>query len=185
MTVFSTKAAEAIDEQATRQARILDMPEQHPNTAACQTLARDLTGCGDPTESEDMIDVVCGLLVDESGQLLACLRPPGKHLANKWEFPGGKVEPGESPEASLIRELREELDVEVDILRHLTPVIWDYGRGPIRLIPFVCRIAHGEPKALDHAEVRWVKSALLHELDWAEADEPILEEWLSKTDLEL
>lgn len=125
-----------------------------------------------------MIDVVCGILVDESGQLLACLRPPGKHLADKWEFPGGKVESGESPEAALIRELREELDVDVEILRHLTAVIWDYGRGPIRLIPFVCQITHGEPKALDHAEVRWVTSASLHELDWAEADGPILAEWL-------
>jgi 8-oxo-dGTP diphosphatase len=106
------------------------------------------------------------------------LRPPGKHLADKWEFPGGKVEPGESPEAALIRELREELDIDVEILRPLTPVIWDYGRGPIRLIPFICRIMNGEPEALDHAEVRWVAPGSLHELDWAEADGPILEEWL-------
>ena len=124
------------------------------------------------------IDVVCGIIVDESGRALACLRPPGKHLADKWEFPGGKVEPGETPEAALIRELGEELDVVVEILRPLTLVIWDYGRGPIRLIPFVCRIRTGEPKALDHAEVKWVESASLHELDWAEADGPILEEWM-------
>jgi len=125
------------------------------------------------------INVVCGILVDESGRVLACLRPPGKHLADKWEFPGGKVEPGESPEAALIRELREELEVDVEILRPLTPVIWDYGRGPIRLIPFVCRITNGEPKALDHAELRWVTAGSLHGLDWAAADGPILEEWLS------
>ena len=124
------------------------------------------------------IPVVCGIIVDESGRALACLRPPGKHLADKWEFPGGKVEPGESPEAALIRELWEELDIVVEILRPLTPVTWDYGRGPIRLIPFICRIMNGEPKALDHAEVRWVAPDSLHELDWAEADGPILEEWL-------
>ncbi|OYV07544.1 MAG: 8-oxo-dGTP diphosphatase MutT [Verrucomicrobiales bacterium VVV1] len=127
------------------------------------------------------LHVVCGIIVDESGRALACLRPPGKHLADKWEFPGGKVEPGESPEAALIRELWEELDIVVEILRPLTPVIWDYGRGPIRLIPFVCRITNGEPKALDHVEVRWVTPSSVHELDWAEADGPILAEWLEVT----
>lgn len=124
------------------------------------------------------LQVVCGILVDASGRALACLRPPGKHLADQWEFPGGKVEPGESPEAALIRELREELAVEVEILRPLSAVDWDYGRGPIRLIPFVCRIKNGEPKALDHAELRWVDPSSLHELHWAAADGPILQEWL-------
>lgn len=127
-----------------------------------------------------MIDVVCGIITDPANRVLACLRPPGKHLAGLWEFPGGKIEAGESPEAALIRELREELGVEVEILRSMSPVVWDYGRGPIRLIPFVCRIKSGEPKALDHAEVRWVAPASLHELDWAGADGPILEEWLEK-----
>jgi 8-oxo-dGTP diphosphatase len=126
-----------------------------------------------------MIDVVCGIITDATHRVLACLRPPGKHLADKWEFPGGKVEPGETPETALIRELLEELEVNVEILRALTPVIWDYGRGRIRLVPFVCRINNGEPKALDHAEVRWLKASSLQELDWAEADEPILAEWLA------
>jgi 8-oxo-dGTP diphosphatase len=121
--------------------------------------------------------VVCGIVIDASGHVLACLRPPGKHLADKWEFPGGKIEPGETPQVALIRELREELDVDVEILHPLTPVLWDYGRGPIRLIPFVCRITYGTPKALDHAEIRWIMPSAAHELNWAEADGPILAEW--------
>jgi 8-oxo-dGTP diphosphatase len=124
------------------------------------------------------VDVVCGILIDPSDRVLACLRPPEKHLANLWEFPGGKIEPTDTPQAALIRELREELDVDVEILHPLTPVLWDYGCGPIRLIPFVCRIPHGEPKALDHAEIRWMSPGSLHELNWAEADGPILAEWL-------
>ncbi len=132
-----------------------------------------------------MIEVVCGIITDATHRVLACLRPPGKHLANRWEFPGGKIEAGESPETALIRELREELDVEVEILRPLTAVRWDYGRGPIRLIPFVCRIRSGEPKPLDHAEVRWVTPASLHDLNWAEADGPIMKEWLAQMAREL
>lgn len=125
--------------------------------------------------------VVAGLIVRD-GKLLITQRGPIQkqpELALKWEFPGGKVESNESPHAALIRELREELGVDVEILLPLTPVDWNYGRGPIRLIPFICRITNGEPKALDHAEVRWVQPGSLHELDWAEADGPILEEWLS------
>lgn len=126
-----------------------------------------------------MIDVVCGLIEDEQGRVLACLRPEGKHLGGKWEFPGGKVEPGESPELALVRELREELAIETAILAALTPVVWDYGRGSIRLIPFRCRIVSGVPDPLEHAAIRWVDAAGLGNLDWADADGPILSEWLS------
>lgn len=128
------------------------------------------------------LSVVCGVIVDEASRVLACLRPPGKHLADKWEFPGGKVESGELPEAALSRELVEELGVTVEILRPLTPVLWDYGRGPILLIPFLCRILQGEPRPLDHAAIRWIESGNLRDLDWAAADGPILEEWLAATD---
>ncbi|WP_193212182.1 (deoxy)nucleoside triphosphate pyrophosphohydrolase [Luteolibacter marinus] len=125
-----------------------------------------------------MIDVAAGLIVDTSGRVLACRRPAGKHLGGKWEFPGGKVEAGEGPAAALVRELEEELGIRVETGEALTPVIWDYGRGPIRLHPFVCRIVSGNPHPHEHSEIRWCGRDELAGLDWAEADVPILREWL-------
>jgi 8-oxo-dGTP diphosphatase len=123
------------------------------------------------------IDVVAGLIIDGSGRLLACRRPPGKHLAGKWEFPGGKVEAGEDPAAALVRELEEELGVTVDTHPALTPVVHDYGRGPIRLIPIPCRIVRGEPHPHEHDLIRWCSVDELATLDLAEADLPVLAEW--------
>ncbi len=124
-----------------------------------------------------MIEVAAGLILDDAGRLLACRRPEGKHLGGKWEFPGGKVEDGESPAEALIRELEEELGVTVDIGHALTPVLWDYGRGPIRLHPFVCRIMAGELHPHEHEEIRWCEKDDLGGLDWAAADVPVWEEW--------
>ena len=132
-----------------------------------------------------MIDVVAGLILDDAGRLLACKRPEGKHLGGKWEFPGGKLEPGEDPASALIRELEEELGIVVHVLVEpgtaLTPVVWDYGRGPIRLHPLLCRIASEEPPhPHEHSEIRWCAPDELAELDWAEADVPILAEWQAR-----
>jgi 8-oxo-dGTP diphosphatase len=125
-----------------------------------------------------MIRVVAGLIEDDRGRLLACRRPEGKHLAGKWEFPGGKIEADESPSGALIRELQEELSIVVETSGSLTPVIHDYGRGPIELIPLRCRIIRGVPVAHEHSELRWCDAAGLSTLDLAEADLPILKEWL-------
>lgn len=127
-----------------------------------------------------MIDVVAGLIQDEQGRLLACRRPADKHLGGKWEFPGGKLEPGETPEHALVRELREELEITVEPGATLTPVVHDYGRGPIRLIPLLCTIADGIPHPHEHDEIRWCTTAELAELDLAAADLPILAEWTDR-----
>lgn len=123
-----------------------------------------------------MIDVVCGVVEDAEGRVLACLRPAGKHLGGLWEFPGGKVEDGESPRTALARELREELGVEVEVLGPLEPVPWQYERGPIRLLPFHCRIIRGEPVAHEHERLCWCACHELGELAWAPADLPVLEQ---------
>ena len=124
-----------------------------------------------------MIRVVAGLIEDNVGHLLACRRPEGKHLAGKWEFPGGKIERGESPSEALIRELEEELGVIVETGETLSPVVHDYGRGPIELIPLRCRITQGSPVAHEHSELRWCDPSELSALDLAAADLPILAEW--------
>jgi 8-oxo-dGTP diphosphatase len=125
-----------------------------------------------------MIQVVTAVIEAADGRLLACQRPDGKSLAGKWEFPGGKIEPGESPGDALLRELKEELGITVEITGALTSVPWDYGTFAIELHPFTCRLTGGEPQALEHREIRWCGRDELQSLDWAAADVPILQEWL-------
>ncbi|MDB6077141.1 MAG: hydrolase, partial [Akkermansiaceae bacterium] len=100
-----------------------------------------------------VIDVVAGVILDSKGQILACQRPAGKHMAGKWEFPGGKVESGESPDTALVRELQEELQVTVSITGALSIVPWDYGSVRIRLIPLLCEIESGDPRPTEHTQI--------------------------------
>ncbi len=123
-----------------------------------------------------MVDVVCGVIANERGAVLACRRRIGSHLGGKWEFPGGKIEAGESPEDALLRELREELAVDVLVGAPLAPVIWKYPMTTIRLLPFHCRITRGELQALEHDELRWCSAEDATALNWADADRPILHE---------
>ena len=125
-----------------------------------------------------MIDVVCGVIVDVEGRFLACLRPQGKHLEGLWEFPGGKVDPGESPEDALVRELREELGVDVEVGVPLDAVLWNYDRGRIRLLPFRCTITGGGLRAIEHEQLLWCAPEDFGALQWAEADLPILQQIL-------
>jgi 8-oxo-dGTP diphosphatase len=123
-----------------------------------------------------MIEVVCGIIENSRGEFLACRRPQGRHLGGRWEFPGGKLDPGESPESALIRELREELSIEVEVQSPLARVIWHYDEVTICLIPFRCRITTGEIHPTEHDQVIWCDPGKFHQLDWAAADLPVLRE---------
>lgn len=123
-----------------------------------------------------MIEVVCGVIRNDVGHVLACRRPRDKHLGGMWEFPGGKVEPGEPPHVALVRELREELGIEVEVGAALEPVRWNYDRGPIRLSPFLCRIIHGLPRPLEHEQLHWCAPQDFPSLEWAAADLPVIEQ---------
>jgi 8-oxo-dGTP diphosphatase len=129
-----------------------------------------------------MVEVVCGVIRNSEGAYLACQRPSDKHLGGLWEFPGGKVDPGESPESALVRELREELAVEVEIGLPLGPVVWNYSEKTIRLRPFLCTILSGNLLALEHEQVLWILPADFDQLPWAPADIPILREIQSTPD---
>ena len=114
------------------------------------------------------IDVVAAV-IEHDGLFLACRRAAHKAAAGKWEFPGGKVEPGESPEAALVREIREELGIPITVLGGLTTDV----TGPVRLICLHARLGDERPSAsTDHDALRWVRRAELSELDWADADLP-------------
>jgi 8-oxo-dGTP diphosphatase len=128
-------------------------------------------------------DVVCAIIERKGGQFLIARRTEGRHLALKWEFPGGKVEPGESETDALERELFEELQVRVEIIERLTPVEHRYPERSLRLIAFRCRIVEGLPVAADHEELRWIGIDEADGYDFPEADLPILAEYrLKKAD---
>ncbi len=129
--------------------------------------------------SPPAVPVVCAIIEDGAGRALVAQRPAHKHLALKWEFPGGKVEPGESPEAALVREIREELGCTVTLTRALPRFVHDYGTVRIEMIPFVCRLAPDSqpPVAHEHAALRWVTREEMQPLDLAPADWPILRAW--------
>jgi 8-oxo-dGTP diphosphatase len=131
-----------------------------------------------------MIDVVCGVIEGADRQFLACLRPQGKHLGGQWEFPGGKVDAGESPETALARELKEELGVIVHVGEPLREVVWHYEGRSIRLLPFFCTILSGELTAIEHDELRWCAPDEFDGLAWAAADRPILDEIQANAEME-
>lgn len=125
--------------------------------------------------AEDAVtQVVCAVIEDSKGRFLACLRPQGKHLGGFWEFPGGKLDPGESPEVALARELCEELAIHAEVGPPLAPVLWSYGDTHIHLMPFRCKITAGEPQAIEHERLLWCAPADFQSLAWAAADIPIL-----------
>ena len=122
-----------------------------------------------------VLSVVCAL-IERAGRVLLAQRPAHKHLALKWEFPGGKVDPGESAEAALIREIREELCCEVTLQRALPHITHRYERATIEMIPFVCSLAPDspEPRPAEHLAIVWALPAELESYDLAAADRPVL-----------
>jgi 8-oxo-dGTP diphosphatase len=122
-----------------------------------------------------IIPVVCAI-IEQDGLVLCALRSEHMSLPGKWEFPGGKLEVNELPEEALIREIKEELNIEIRIVEALP--IAEHAYVPekiIHLIPFRCAIVGNEkPIATEHSELRWVKRDVLPLLDWAAADVPIV-----------
>ena len=119
---------------------------------------------------------VVAAVIERGGQVLIAQRPAHKHLAMKWEFPGGKVDADETAESALIREIREELGCAVTVVRPLARFTHTYGRTTIEMIPFVCQLAEGspEPHPLEHAALAWVPPRCLAEYDLAAADLPVV-----------
>jgi len=126
-----------------------------------------------------MIRVSCAIIKNDDGKVLVAQRSATMRLPNKWEFPGGKVEPRETAEESLIREIKEELGIKIGIVRALPPHIHEYPESIIELIPFECIIISGDIILAEHACYKWLELDQLEELDWAEADVPILLYYIS------
>jgi len=118
---------------------------------------------------------VAAALIFRDERLLIAQRSPGKHLAGLWEFPGGKVEPGESWETALRRELREELGSEVEVGPLFAEVTHRYQTKTVQLRFFVCRWQCGEPAPLECAAVAWVSKAELRQFEFPPADAQLVQ----------
>lgn len=126
-----------------------------------------------------MIEVCCAIIVNEEGQVLVTQRSAVMSMPLKMEFPGGKIEPGESPEACLIREIKEELDLSIEIIAPRPASTYHYPAFSILLLPFVCRIKAGEILLREHVAYAWMAPSDLLNCDWAEADVPIVKQYMA------
>ncbi|MDH4657828.1 (deoxy)nucleoside triphosphate pyrophosphohydrolase [Corynebacterium pyruviciproducens] len=124
------------------------------------------------------LPVVGGAIIrDNDGtiEVLCAQRGPGRAMSGYWEFPGGKVEPGETEEEALARELFEELDISVEVRSHVATTPYSYDFGDISLSVYVSTIEEGEPTRSEHQSLGWVPVADLSDLRWAPADIPAME----------
>ncbi|MEQ8309005.1 MAG: (deoxy)nucleoside triphosphate pyrophosphohydrolase [Hoeflea sp.] len=127
------------------------------------------------TDKKIVLVAACAL-VDTDGRVLLSQRPPGKKLAGLWEFPGGKVEAGETPEAALVRELTEELGLTTkeDCLAPLTFASHSYDDFHLLMPLFVCRRFEGQARGLEGQALKWVRPRDMRQYPMPPADEPLI-----------
>ena len=127
-----------------------------------------------------MIEVTCALIIDDQNRLLAAQRSSTMSLPLKWELPGGKVEKNETLEGCIIREIGEELNIKIQVVEQIDSNTHTYPTITIKLIPFICKHISGQVLLKEHANFEWVNNNDLLDLDWAEADIPILRNYLNQ-----
>ncbi|MBP5586823.1 MAG: tRNA lysidine(34) synthetase TilS [Lentisphaeria bacterium] len=131
--------------------------------------------------SEPLVDVTAAVIGGPNGRILVCSRPAGTHMAGKWEFPGGKIEPGETAEACIRREIREELGMEISVGPVLTVMEHDYGVKYVR-VTFFLAVSDDAPSAKDRQEFQWVTPDGIVSVDFLDADRPVSEEIRKKSE---
>lgn len=134
--------------------------------------------------SPSPLQVVCAVILSDSGEFLACQRGSQSDLVGKWEFPGGKVDPGETQQCALKREIKEELAVEIEIIEPLTRVSHNYPSLHLELHPYTCRVLNNQtPIALEHAALLWTNPREARALEWADADIAVLDQLIKKSEI--
>lgn len=120
------------------------------------------------------VHVVAALIVHD-GRIFATQRGYGE-WQGYWEYPGGKVEPGETPQEALVREIREELATEIEVERHVTTVEWDYPAFHLSMRCYLCSVVSGTLTLLEHEAAAWLDRGHLRSVNWLPADEGILDQ---------
>ncbi len=123
--------------------------------------------------SKKTMQVACAI-IEHDGKVLAVQRSERMNLPLKWEFPGGKIHEGELPEQCVVREVAEELNLQITVGQPLSPVSHDYSDFSVRLHPNVCVMVSGEPILHEHKALLWLSPQELASLDWVAADFPII-----------
>jgi len=149
--------------------------------SASYPVAMETSSRGLLFSSEPLVDVTAAIIGDRDGRVLVCSRPAGTHMAGKWEFPGGKIEPGETAEACIRREIREELGMEIAVGPVLTVMEHDYGVKYVR-VTFFLAVSDDAPSAKDGQGFRWVTPEEMDSVDFLDADRPISAEIIKKSE---
>jgi 8-oxo-dGTP diphosphatase len=126
-----------------------------------------------------LVDVVGAVIRNEKNEVLCALRSQTMSLSGLWEFPGGKIEHGEAPQESLRREIREELNCEIEVGELVADVTYPYPTINVHLMTFFAQIVRGEPMPAEHEKLVWVPRTQLRELTWAPADIPTVDKLLA------
>ncbi|SDB12782.1 8-oxo-dGTP diphosphatase [Streptococcus henryi] len=124
--------------------------------------------------SKKVINVVAAA-IEKDGLIFCAQRPEGKSLAGFWEFPGGKLEEGETPEEALIREIKEEFDSEIEIISYLNEASYEYDFGIVTMKTYLSKLISGDLELLEHQDSKWLPVDRLKELNWAPVDVPAVE----------
>lgn len=124
-----------------------------------------------------MTKVTCAI-IEVQNKTSVVQRSEEMKTPNKWEFPGGKIGVNETERECILREIKEELNIEIELVQRLTPTTYNYPNLSIRLIPFLAKFCRGDLKLAEHKSFQWLPKKDLLELDWAEADIPIVKEYL-------
>ena len=140
-----------------------------------------MTNISHMIEKETPLNLALGIVFDtENKKILIAKRKKGSHLEGKWEFPGGKIEPQESPEDCLLRELKEEFGIIADISDFVTESVFNYGDREIKLLGYLVKYVSGDFKLNAHDEIRWIFPHEFGSFDLAEADLPLAEKIITE-----
>ena len=122
-----------------------------------------------------MVNVVAGIIKNEEGKILITQRNFKKAQGGLWEFPGGKIEPNETKEDAIVREIKEELDIDIQVENYISEKVFNYPEKDINLIALECKKINGDVKLLEHEDYRWIDNSELGNFEFAPADLFIVE----------